>query len=800
MKYLAHSEKQENGRHYKSQTYDAHSFGVYSNCLRNLETIKPHVNPVLFETIKRIVLLAAVYHDLGKLDSQAQKVLKGKCKDKMINHVDAGTGFLLKLFEKNKQMEYLIAAYVVNAHHIGFIDWDKIINRTVKGLTAEYSAKDKLRDSRSCTIFGLEDIAVRQRTNKNLSRMVKVHEKEMGKHGTLDMGQEKVDQSSAKRILNDYALMKTCISILCDADHEDTSLHYEQDYPSRMYPLDAKKRIVELDKYMGHFKNDTKRNQMRKEFYENCISNIEGRNFELITGTVGMGKTLGMAARQLRTADTFGQDKLIYVMPFISLIEQSGGVYKESMSLGKDDAFYNISEIHSILKVKSVFHRKYAKGFNAPINLTTSVNFFNILTSNHTSVFKHFYKFIGSCIGIDEYHTIAGDEYWPFILCILKSLTDNFNCKVLFSSGTPPNYWEIDNVLDSINKDFHIDVHNVISDFFYKRMVKAEEKRVKVINALKFELNFAMVKEMIDGLDGSIFCVFNTRKRGMKFFKYLKEHNTNPNRKIYLRYSALAPRDRKRQMEIIKEKLAKKEQVILIATIGSDVGMDLSFHHGLKESAGFNSLLQIKGRINRHGEYTDSKLIVFKMSKDAAEDGDDLPVNPSLEKEARIYEEELKAHKSLKTLSPKYCTHMKNREYEEMSRGKIEAMREHVRNWNNKAFEKMDEFNLIPMPMIHVLIDRDIYNKILKNEYVKWHEVQDCIVNMTAKDEEIQERIEKNLLISLDKRDDEEYDAENADKKDNKYDGMYFWNGTYDPDNLGLLAGWYSDEAVTNIV
>ncbi len=778
--YIAHSEDKEKGA--KIQTYENHVSGVLKSCKRELKKIRPFCNKGWYRVIEKSLVYAAVYHDLGKLDDQSQAVLYGKCNDKMINHVDAGTAYLLKSYMQNRQLEFLISAYLVHAHHIGFLDFNKLIDVSRQLVSIEYCVKNKFRDTKSCEVYNLGSETVMERVNLNLKKYLKRHTSAIS---GIKLPKNKINQTSAKQVLNDFMALKIGLSILCDSDHEDTSKNYNEPYPIRKNDLNAKARLNKLIKYVNKFPCLTPRDKMRSVFFSNCLEDKNDQPYSLIDGTVGIGKTFGLMAHSLSEAVNKGYSTLNIILPFTALIDQSAENYKKALSFSEKDAKWNINVIHSVFKTEGLFHRKYMRGFTAPINLTTSVNFINIFSSNFTSVFKNIHKFVGSIICIDEYHDIAGHEYWPVMICLFDSLVKNFGCKIIFSSGTPNQYWEIEAINQLIPNDISNQIHPVIGRDFYREMLDMEHNRVETVDITKKELDFKKLAKRVTKIDGSVFCIFNTKKRAIKFAQYLCSKTP---RKIYVRYSGLCPRDRNIQMQFIKKDLEMQKDIILIATQGSDVGLDLSFKYGFKESSNYNSALQMKGRINRNCEYKDSKMFVFKLSKAASPDGQILSENPSLSYKAKIFED----NKFLwDGLSPKECTQIVTQEYEQMSEEKVNKAKDLVRQWNNREFEKVAEhLKIIAVPSVPVLIDKDIYTKMINNQYVRWTDIQNCTVNVICPPKEIEERIENGLLVQILQKDKKENEEKEENVQSQDFGDIYYWTGEYDPNNFGIMVGW----------
>ena len=768
MKYLAHSILDKYGVIIPAQTYKSHVDEVVIIIMRNLSRIKKYVKDVeIYLVIEKAVILAGTYHDLGKLLEQPQKVLNGEIKERMVNHVSAGVVYLLNQYSYNQKLEYLIAAYLIHAHHIGFLNFDKIIERNVKTLTIKYGVKGGFKDKRSCTEFGLDDITVDSYSERNMSKLLEIHNSLIE-----NKIYEEVNQKKALEVLTKFTLLRTCLSILCDADHENTSLNYKEPYPQKSKQLKAKERKQKLIEFIiSKTKADTTRNIMRSKFFNIC-SKAPKENFILIDGTVGIGKTYGGLACILDMAEEYNLDTLNVVLPYIALIEQTTESFREAISFNKKDAEWSISPIHSICESKNLFHRKFYKNFNSPINITTSVNFFNILISNNIPVLKNLHKLIGSAIIMDEYHCYATYEFWPVILSTLNELTTYFEVKVSFCSGSPTEYWNLDYNIPSFNNK--INVKGIIPSEFYKEMINLENKRVKLCHMLDDESSFESLYYKVKDTQGSIFIVFTTRKASNRFYKYLVERNLN--KKVYLRYSALAPIDREKQFEKIKKDLKNNKDIILVATEGADIGLDISFRHGFKEYSSTNSALQMMGRINRNCECSDSVLFVFKLEKNPDGKGK-ISGNPALFKAREVFLDNIEEGCPI---SPEGCTKTAQKELNKLKDKSVKEMLILHNNFEQKAFQDLgDNFKIISMPTIKILVNRKIYNDICSGKFIKWNNIQKNIVTMYNTPNNI-EKFGKYLTPVPSQKLEE-------DKKEDEKTDLFVWDGEYDKENEGIM-------------
>lgn len=799
--YLAHSAKQVKERFFKEQGYESHINNVVAFVVRELKKKEKYVSKRIYPVLEKSVILAAIYHDLGKLDNQSQSVLRGELKSRMLNHVDAGAAHMLNKYHETRDLSFLIAAYLILSHHIGLVNFNYVFKSEEEMLTIIYKETEKFRDRKSLAKYEMGYGEVCEHVDRNLDDY-------LGKHNSICHVAEpniKIEKRDAIFFISNPMVLKVAISLLVDADHCDTSKNYGEPYPVREKPLLARQKLGSLLKHVKALQKKITTNSkisvkermdLRKRFFKACgvgVSEEECENFYLVDGTVGIGKTLGIMNLALRIAIKYDLDTLIFVLPYISLIDQSSTEYIKSILDINHKSDYDINIIHSMYKTKNFFHRKYQRGFNAAVNITTGVNFFNAISSNHANAFKNIHKFIGSVICMDEYDLLCQNEHWPLVLSIMHDLSTHFSCKFIFSSGTPTRFWDIPAIYNLNKTDIEkIKVKDVIGNDFYQEMLEVENKRLKIINSTKEKWSFKTLSDNVLKYNGSIFIVLETKKKAAAFAGFLK---TKTDRHIYVRYSSLSFKDRDVMFAKVKQEMANGEPIIFIGTPGSDIGLDVSFRYGFRESGSYFSILQMKGRICRNCEFDDSFLHIFKLREDPKEDGVIYHCNPSFKQQIEIVESN---EEVLRSFPPEYCTSAKQEEYKKMSFLKREEMAKHIDDWKDKQFEDLsDNFSLINAPNMSLLVDADIFAKIKKNEFVPYADIQKNIVNLIYSEKEM-ERI-KDLIVPIvseedllvegeDGEDSIDNEKDNESKKQKGLQKLYFWKGQYDPEMYGVLA------------
>src|ERR1035437_622415 len=262
MKLLAHSAQPK--KSLAAQAYHSHIIGVFQLAQVNVNEMLRHSNTALSKIINNIVLWAACFHDLGKLDIENQEVLNNikKSRHLPINHVDAGVAYLK---EKEKKTE---AAFLVFSHHQGLPSLPEQCNRE----------------------FPFRDINIKKRVDDNLDEYLSLQQKEV----ILNL------DHSLQANIADGLTRRLAFSCLVDADHSD-SAHYEKP----IYTTRWEERLSKLDQYVckAYERNEkSKRNELRNEIYFACRKGNTNYPIHYCDSPVGTGKTTAIMAYLIQAA------------------------------------------------------------------------------------------------------------------------------------------------------------------------------------------------------------------------------------------------------------------------------------------------------------------------------------------------------------------------------------------------------------------------------------------------------------------------------------------------------------------
>ena len=516
---------------------------------------------------------AATFHDLGKLDVQNQTELRrGREARLPWDHIDAGVAHL-------GQSGNWMAAWLVRAHHAPGLpcmarhfDPDGL-GRKLRG---------RRRDERD---LKEHQIQIR-RTDERLAQYLADHEAVVGK---LEPGNARVRHGLTMRL---------ALSCLVDADHADTAW-FDTGFELPQAPLPRwDERLAQLDQYVGSLasENAAARIRDRIDFYAACRNARTEASMVACEGPVGLGKTTAVTAYLLRRAIKDGLRHLIIVAPYTNIISQAAKVLRRALTLSGESPEEVVAEHHHRSDFSSRTDRELAVLWRAPIIITTAVQFFETLASNHPGQLRKLHELPGSGIFLDEAHAALPAHLWPQNWRWLGELTDSLSCRVVFASGSLARFWENDEIVDTAIK-----LPELLPSALADRVFQGERSRIHYATAGRPLESVGQLIDVIARTPGPRLAILNTVQSAAVVARAFHEAG----HRIFHLSTALCPRDRNAVTEKVIRQLDDKHvwDWTLVATSCVESGVDFSFRTAFRERFSTASLIQVGGRVNRHSEF-----------------------------------------------------------------------------------------------------------------------------------------------------------------------------------------------------
>ncbi len=501
-------------------------------------------------------------HDIGKYSIDFQKRILGE-NNYRIDHSTAGARVCLEKGGKYSFLEYCIAG-----HHAGLPDYG-----------------NNYDESTDSTLSG-------RRLKKLSDYQAYQTEIEVPAINSMPI--------DLKRTVNpDFSLsvfMRMIYSCLVDADFLDTEAFMKEGKQGRNSGENIEILFKKLENYISVWLKNQDINTVngrRTEILKNCLEmgKTEKGLFRLTVPTGG-GKTVASLAFALRHALENKMDRIIYVIPYTSIIEQNTKVFRDI--LGEENVLENHCNVDYESSEELLPMQLASENWDKPIVVTTNVQFFESLFANKSSKCRKLHNIANSVIIFDEAQMLPNDYLKPCI-AMIEELINNYQVSAVLCTATQP----------------------ALASFFHERISAKElcprmEEQFEFFKRTVFE-NVGVLTEndLIQRLEKEYqaLCIVNTKKRAQRIYKQLEGDG------VYHLSTSMYPKHRRRTLREIRERLQKNKKCILISTSLVEAGVDLDFQSVYRELAGVDSMIQAAGRCNREGfrPAKESKVYIFQF-------------------------------------------------------------------------------------------------------------------------------------------------------------------------------------------
>lgn len=391
-------------------------------------------------------------------------------------------------------------------------------------------------------------------------------------------------------------LIRMLYSCLVDADYLDTEKFMSDGKANRESGDEISvlwgKVQQHISDWMGNQDQDTI-NGRRTEILKACIDGaLCKKGIFRLTVPTGGGKTVASLAFALRHALEQGLERVIYVIPYTSIIEQNAKVFQDI--LGDE----NVLEHHCNVDYASTEELKpmqlATENWDKPVVVTTNVQFFESLFSNQSSKCRKLHNIANSVIIFDEAQMLPSDYLKPCIQAI-EELIRHYKCSVVLCTATQP----------ALGKLFS-------EDITYQELCPRVEEQFHFFKRSTIESLGKVTEEtLLERLrtEHQALCIVNTKKSAQKLYQEMSEEG------VYHLSTLMYPVHRKAVLKKIRARLKMGEKCILIATSLVEAGVDLDFQSVYRQLAGIDSVIQAAGRCNREGTRAmeDSHTYIFQM-------------------------------------------------------------------------------------------------------------------------------------------------------------------------------------------
>lgn len=518
---------------------------------------------------------AGLLHDIGKYTKEFQKRLEG---GNRVDHATAGAKIAVQKWGHFGKL----LAYTIAGHHAG------LANGVDSG------------ENRS---------TLEERLKKTIPELDEIWMEEMALPDQLSL--PSIKSTEGFEGFQFAFLIRMLFSCLVDADFLDTEKFYlklEGKEKKRGNHPPLKKLQKELDTHLEDLSNKAANSspsavndlRLRVLNYSRTQALLLPGLFSLTVPTGG-GKTLTSMAFALDHAIKHQLRRVIYVIPFTSIIEQNAKVFRDVFKELGDDI---VLEHHSAFDDEKFKSREETKdklrlameNWDAPVVVTTAVQFFESLFADKTSKCRKLHNITGSVIILDEAQMLPLKLLRPTMAAI-DELAKNYKCSVVLCTATQPALLHSD------------EFHNGFKDV---REIAPEPSKLYndldrvTVRHIDIQTDDQLAEKI--NSENRILVIVNNRRHAHALYEMIGADKSH-----YHLTTLMCAAHRRKVLDEIRNKLKAGESCKVISTSLIEAGVDVDFPMVMRAETGLDSVAQAAGRCNREGSKPreESKVLIF---------------------------------------------------------------------------------------------------------------------------------------------------------------------------------------------
>ncbi len=545
--------------------------------------------------------LAGLLHDLGKYGELFQRLLREL--EHGIDHSSAGAWVALSRYQRSG----IAAALAIQGHHVGL----------------QQASEDHLKDLLPARL------AEKLPPNMRLSDPDTDHLLQLFADDGLTLPDEMPESVygglrgfSAAAMLD----VRMLFSTLVDADFTETEAHFQATGPEQASHRETGPTLEPepmLASLMAHIDDvaagspaTAQVNELRADLLEACLEAGAGpQGLFTLTAPTGAGKTFSMLAFALKHALTHNLRRIVMVIPYLSIIDQTVAEYQKALASVVPDGKMGetVLEDHSMAgggdrsdggDQQQDHSRLLAQNWDAPIIVTTSVQMLESLFANRPGRCRKLHRLASSVILFDEVQTLSTSLAVP-TLATLSHLSERYGTSVVFSTATQPAFTHLDETV----KQFCVGgwaPTEIVPD---KLDLFGRAKRTRVDwSGADRTTSWEDLAEEIGGLTQAL-CIVNLKRHATELFRELE---TRGSEGLLHLSTSMCPAHRQEKLEEVRARLEDRRPCLLVSTQCVEAGVDLDFPVVYRAWGPLDAIAQAAGRCNRNGLQKTGEVRVFK--------------------------------------------------------------------------------------------------------------------------------------------------------------------------------------------
>lgn len=569
--------------------------------------------------VKHLAGLAGMLHDVGKYSNEFQEYLRyavahpeDYSKRGTVDHSTAGGRVLYNEPKENIIQEWLgmIVGNAIISHHGSLGDYLSPVN--LRSPYLERVSEKELPEFKEVSQLFHQEVIGKNDFHSYYQKALVELRNFIIKSGTMER-----DQLELERDLD--FLSKFVFSCVVDADRTNTML-FEENHSepqklntSQLFETYLERLEVHLQGFEADNNSQRPINQLRRKMSQECADyGSQPSDILQLSIPTGGGKTLASLRYALKHALAYQKERIIYIVPFTTIIEQNAQAIREVIG---DDG--NLLEHHSNVLEEELGADQFSKGqslrnaqdnWDSPIILTTMVQYLNVFYNKGTRNVRRLHNLTKAVVIFDEVQAVP-------LKCIslfnesLNFLKNYGEASLVLCTATQPALDFVENKL-ALGKDKEI-IRNLTE-------VTEAFKRVEIVDQTRQHpwqvADIVSFSQEILKESTNLLIILNTKKAVRETYKGLVAASFVE--EVYHLSTSMCAQHRKKQLADMKEAMAKGKKIICVSSQLIEAGVDISFNNVIRSLAGVDSIAQAAGRCNRHGELATREVYVINVSQE----------------------------------------------------------------------------------------------------------------------------------------------------------------------------------------
>ncbi len=578
--------------------------------------------------------LIGILHDFGKYSTEFQNYLKSatgllnpdededfvdaKGLKGKIDHSSAGAQFIWQELSNQGQLRIIVSqilALCLASHHSGLIDC--LSSGSNSPVEDTFTKRMKKADQRThyTEVLDKVDKDILDHVRKIIGNPEFIKEVEAIIRRIILLSPNKSDKCLVAQ--NQIGLLvRFLFSCLIDADRIDSACF---ENPARVKYKSNRENVTweilttRLEDHLGRFKTEYPIDQLRRGIAEHCL-NAAKRDKGTYTLTVptGGGKTLASLRFALYHAMIHNMDRVIYIIPFTSIIDQNAQVTRQILEPAGVEPGSVVLEHHSNLTPEQQTWRSkvISENWDAPVVFTTNVQFLETLFGSGTRGARRMHQLANSVLIFDEIQTLPVNCIHLFNNAI-NFLVEQSGATVVLCTATQPLLNRVDSQKGSIHL---LEESEIIPDV---RQLFDDLKRVEVLNNRKpggwLLEEIAELTHEETKIAGSCLVIVNNKKTAQNLYRLCSIQDRS---QVYHLSTNMCPTHRKTVLGEIRSRLEEQKPTICISTQLIEAGVDVDFGAVIRVIAGLDSIAQAAGRCNRHNQRKTGRVHIVNIKEE----------------------------------------------------------------------------------------------------------------------------------------------------------------------------------------